>query len=270
MSLETSPLIVYRGPAGDHNDRAMDAVALLGEAFSRRLGKPAVTVGEPELARPTGWEGELRRALPTLKRMAERTEQVMAAGQAPISAISRCAVALATQPAVLRHRPDTVVVWLDAHADINVPTDTATGYLGGMAFSGPLGWWDSGLGGGLPDRQAILVGARDLDPAEIEHVTAGRVALVSPGPGIGERLATALQGRPAFLHVDCDVLEPGLLTTDYTVPGGLSLEDLNACASVLAAGDVVGAEIAEFEGSGSATADDLVTAVEPVLSALGH
>jgi arginase/N-omega-hydroxy-L-arginine amidinohydrolase len=248
----------------------MDAVALLGQALSRWLGQSAVTVGEPEPARPTGWENELRRALPTLKRMAERIEQVVAAGQAPISAISRCAVALATQPVVLRHRPDAVVVWFDAHADINVPTDTATGYLGGMAFSGPLGWWDSGLGGGLPDQQAILVGARDLDPAEIEHVTAGRVALVPPGPGIGERLADVLQGRPAFLHVDCDVMEPGLFTTDYTVRGGLSLDDLTTCASVLAAGDVVGAENGEFEGSGSATADDLVTAVEPVLRALGY
>ncbi|MFB8241511.1 arginase family protein [Kitasatospora purpeofusca] len=263
-----SALTVYRGPAGDHNDRAMSAVALLGEAFTRRLGVSPVVVGSPEPARPTGWDQELRRALPTLRHMAERIDQVMTAGQAPISVITRCAVALAAQPVVLRHRPDTVVVWFDAHGDINVPADTTTGYLGGLALSGPLGWWDSGLGAGLPEQQAILVGARDLDPAEVEHVTAGRVTLVPPGRALDERLADALRGRPAYLHVDCDVMEPGLFATDYTVPGGLGLEDLHACAKVLAASAPVGVEIAEFEGDGSATADDLVAAIEPLLAEL--
>ncbi|MGV9266879.1 arginase family protein [Kitasatospora sp. NPDC003701] len=268
MNPRSSSLTVYRGPAGDHNDRAMSAVALLGEALTRRLGISPVSVGSPEPARPTGWDGELRRALPTLRRMAGRVDQVMSAGQRPISAITRCAVALATQPVVLRHRPDAVVVWFDAHGDINVPADTTTGYLGGLALAGPLGWWDSGLGAGLPEQQAVLVGARDLDPAEVRHVTAGRVALVPPGHGLAERLADVLQGRPAYLHIDCDVMEPGLFTTDYSVPGGLGLEDLHACAKVLAASAPVGAEIAEFEGDGSATADDLVAALEPLLTEL--
>ncbi|MET9398996.1 arginase family protein [Kitasatospora sp. NPDC002965] len=268
MNPHPSSLTVYRGPAGDHNDRAMSAATLLGEAFTRRLGISPVVVGSPEPAQPTSWDRELRRALPTLQRMAERIDQVMTAGQAPISVITRCAVALASQPVVLRHRPDAVVVWFDAHGDINVPADTTTGYLGGLALAGPLGWWDSGLGGGLPEQQAVLVGARDLDPAEIRHVTAGRVALVPPGRGLDERLADVLRGRPAYLHVDCDVMEPGLFTTDYTVPGGLSLDDLHACAKVLAVSAPVGAEIAEFEGNGSATADDLVAAIEPLLTEL--
>ncbi|MEE1822407.1 hypothetical protein PUR61_09400 [Streptomyces sp. BE20] len=65
---------------------------------------------------------------------------------------------------------------------------------------------------------------------------------------------------------DCGVMEPGLFTTDYTVPGGLSPDDLHACAKVLAVSAPVGAEIAEFEGNGSATADDLVAAIEPLLT----
>jgi arginase family enzyme len=109
------------------------------------------------------------------------------------------------------------VVWLDAHADLNVPTGTETGSLGGMALSGPQGWWDSTLGGSRSERRALPVGARDLDPAEIQPVTVGCAALVPPGPGIGERLAAVLHGRPAFPHVDCNVLEPGLAHHPTTV-----------------------------------------------------
>lgn len=135
-----------------------------------------------------------------------------------------------------------------------------------MALSGPLGWWDSGLGAGLPEDQAVLVGARDLDAAEAAHVRAGRVTLVPVGEGIGERLAEAIAGRPAHLHIDCDVHDPGVFSTDHVVPGGLTLEDLRACAGAIGGSEVVGIEVAEFEGAGEATADDLVTALAPVLT----
>lgn len=149
--------------------------------------------------------------------------------------------------------------------DLNVPGDTETGYLGGMALSAPLGWWDSGLGAGLPDDAAVLVGSRDLDAAEKEHVRAGRVRLVAPGPGLGERVAEAVAGRPVYLHLDCDVLEPGIVRTDYAVPDGLSLADLHDCAGAVAAGRVVGVEIGEYEGPGRADLGELLDALAPVL-----
>lgn len=261
-----SRLSVYQGPAGDHNDRAMYAVSDLGRVLSTRLGIDAVVVGHSVAANPTLWDRELAKALPHLQKMGNRIDEVLSAGLVPVTAMTRCAVALATQPRVVSHHPDVVVVWLDAHGDINVPEDTQTGYLGGMAFSGPLGWWDSGLGAGLADAQAVLVGARDLDVAEAERVRSGQVALIPVGPSIGERLAEVIRGRPVYVHVDCDVLEPGTVKTDYNVPRGLSLQDLHDCVSVLAAGDVVGVEIAEYEGRGTAGPDELVDALEPVLT----
>jgi arginase len=261
----SSRLSVYQGPAGDHNDRAMRAVADLGVALSARLGVEASTVGEPVPADPTTWDVELERARPSLVAMAGRIEEVLAAGLVPVTAMTRCAVALATQPRVMEHHPDAVVVWLDAHGDINVPTDTATAFLGGMALSGPMGWWDSGLGAGLPSQQAVLVGSRDLDAAEAEHVRTGRVALVEPGPGLGDRLAAAIAGRPVYFHLDCDVLEPGIVATDYTVPDGLTLDDLHACTLAVSSSRVVGVEIAEYEGPGSAGPEQLLDALQPLL-----
>lgn len=265
---ESIALGVYQGPAGDHNDRAKSAVPALGAALEHRLRVSATVIGEPTPARPAGWETELRRARHSLAEMAAWVDTAMTAGRRPISAITRCAVALATQPVVLRHRPDTVVVWLDAHGDINTPDDTATGYLGGMALSGPLGWWDSGMGAGLPASQAILVGARDLDPAEVHRLDSGSVTLVTHGPHLGERLEEAIGGRPTYLHLDCDVLDPGLFTTDYSVPNGLGLADLHDCAVAAARGEVVGLELGEYEGDGTADADDLVEAIAPLLDAL--
>ena len=266
MGADEWSLTVYRGPAGDHNDRAVQAVTDVGAAFARRLGLESTVVGDPVAARPAWWDVELDRARADLQAMAARMDDVMAHGHVPVTAMTRCAVALATQPVVLRHRPDTVVVWLDAHGDINVPGDTQTGFLGGMALSGPLGWWDSGLGAGLPEDQAVLVGARDLDAAEAAHVQAGRVALVPPGDGVGERLAEAIAGRPVYLHIDCDVHDPGIFSTDYVVPGGLTLDDLRACATAVASSEVVGIEVAEFEGDGDATAEDLVAMLDPVFT----
>ncbi|WP_444847916.1 arginase family protein [Duganella caerulea] len=49
-----------------------------------------------------------------------------------MTASSRCAASLATLPVVARHRPDACVVWFDAHADLNTPSTTDSGYLGGM------------------------------------------------------------------------------------------------------------------------------------------
>jgi arginase len=209
---------------------------------------------------------ELERARGPLGKVAARVDAVMAADQVPVSAITRCAVALATQPVIARYRPDAVVVWLDAHADINIPSDTTTGYLGGMALSGPLGWWDSGLGAGLAAGHAVLVGSRDLDPAEIVHVQSGRVDLVELGPGLGDRLSTAIAGRTVSFHLDCDVLEPGLFLTDYLVRDGLSLEGLHECAEAAAQNEIVGVEVGEFEGEGRATADELIAALAPVLA----
>lgn len=263
MQLE-SQLPVYRGPAGDHNDRAMGEVAALGAALAARLSVPAVTVGQPLAANPQGWEVELERARPALASLAARLDDVFGAGLVPVTAITRCAVALATQPRLAAHHPGAVVVWLDAHGDLNAPADTQTGYLGGMALSGPLGWWDTGFDGPAV-AGAVLVGARDLDPAEAEHVRAGRLVLVPPGPELGARVADAVAGRPVYFHLDCDVLEPGIVRTDYTVANGLSLPDLHECAAAVV-DDLVGVEIGEYEGPASSGLDELLDALAPVLN----
>ena len=186
--------------------------------------------------------------------------------------MSRCAVALATLPAVVQRHPDTVVVWFDAHADINTPASTTSGYLGGLALSGPLGLWDSGLGQGLASANTILVGARDIDPFEQDLIDQGVVQHLAPGPDLPAQLQRAVAGRPVYVHFDCDVLEPGIVPTDYRVPNGLQLADVHQAATVLALSPVRGLEISELEMDADAPRTQpaiarLLDALQPLLHA---
>jgi arginase family enzyme len=262
----------FAGRAGDRNERAMAASAVLADELAARLGVDPVVVGTPEPPLGADWRTELTAARPALEAMAARYAEVLAAGRRPVTALSRCAVALATLPAVAAHRPGTVVLWFDAHGDVHTPATTGTGYLGGLALSGPLGLWDSGLGGGLPTSDAVLVGARDLDPAEQALVDDGTVRLLAPGADLPARLAEVVAGRPVYVHVDCDVLAPGEVPTEYRVPGGLTLADLRAALGAVADGDVVGLEVGEIEATGDAAQDAaharaLADALAPVLDA---
>lgn len=241
-------LTAFRGRAGDHNDRAMSGSALLATGLAQRLGVPAHQVGRPEPARNADWEAELSAASPALAEMADRYRHVLDSGAVPVTAMSRCAVALATLPLIAQHRPDACVVWLDAHADLNTPENSETGYLGGMALSGPVGLWDSGLGAGVVPENVVLGGVRDIDPPEQRLIDAGTIAAVRPGRDLTRRLRETIAGRPVHVHLDCDVLEPGIVPTDYRVPGGIDLAELREVSAMAAEHEVVGIEIAEFEG----------------------
>ncbi len=208
--------------------------------------------------------------------MGDRYESIFSSRQKPATALGRCAVALATLPIVAAHRPDAVVIWFDAHADLNTPQETTTGYLGGLALSGPLGRWNSGLGQGLAAHNAILVGARDIDPSEQRLIDDGTIALVAVGPRMADDLAAAVARRPVYVHIDCDVLNPGIVPTDYHVPCGMTLDQLHSCAEALSRSEVVGIEIGELETDEHAdpAADPyepsarLAKALHPILRAL--
>jgi len=262
----------FAGRAGDHNGRAMVGSHFVAQRFAQQLAVDPVVVGSPEPALSVDWEHELSAAMPTLETMSQRYQQIFDDGLTPVTALSRCAVALSTVPVVAARRPDALVVWFDAHADLNTPDSTTTGYLGGLAFSGPMGWWDSGLGSGLRSAHGVLVGVRDVDDEEQRLIDGSDVAWVRIGPGLAQDLNRVVDGRPVYIHIDCDVMEPGIVLTDYSVPNGLSLAQLNGAAEVLTDSEIVGIEIGEFEAEDDATAEqsaaDIFTALRPVLDKL--
>jgi arginase len=266
-------LTIFQGRAGDHNDLAIPGAKSIGDLLAHRFGLEATVIGSPEHAISANWRVEIDCAMTTLQEMQDWVEQIFTQGHRPLSATSRCAVSLATLPVIAKHCRDVCVVWFDAHADLNTPDSSTTGYLGGLSLSGSVGLWDSGLGSGLSLDNVILVGQRDLDPFELELINSGQVRLIRPGYELASELQSAVAGRPVYMHLDCDVLNPGIVPTDYVCPGGLSLEDLrNACIAI-SHNEVVGVEIAEFQdswklGEPSVSPIPLIDALEPVLNQL--
>lgn len=255
----------FAGRVGDHNDQAMAASPRLAEALAERFQAVPTVIGSPRPALPTVWDVELDAAQDELTQMHNHYQEILRLGRTPLTVLSRCAVALATLPPVVQQHPDAVVVWFDAHADINTPANTTTNYLGGLALSGPLGLWDSGLGNGLDAKNAILAGTRDIDPPEAELIENTGITVVPPGDGFGRRLSETVAGRPVYVHLDCDVLEPHIVPTDYHVPGGLTLTDLHDAAIALSRSEVVGIEIAELETiTGDEDLTPLLVALEPI------
>ena len=250
----------------------MTGAAVLGRALGQRLRLKPALVGSVQAPLAATWDIELEAARPALRNLQRRLDDVMSRALRPLTTLGRCACALATLPVVARHRPDALVIWFDAHADSNTPETSRTGYLGGMVLTGASGVWDSGLGANFDFGNVILVAARDIDPFEQDLIDRGRLRAVPAGANLAERLQAAIAGRPVYVHIDCDVLEPEIVPTEYAVAGGLDLVQLNAAALTLSGSEVVGLEIAEFEDrwpdGRPAASEPLIAALQPLLTSM--
>lgn len=240
-------LLVSQGRLADRTPGAAAGAALLGAALAERLGATPRIVGVPEGPREDGFEAALMHAAPTLHALGAEVSAALGAGAVPVIAGNKCPVALASLPAAAAAHPDLVVAWFDAHGDFNTPASSGSGYLGGMVLAAACGVWESGHGAGVDPTNVVLVGARDLDPVEAELATQHGVTVLPPAEADPDRLRRFVAGRPLWVHVDLDVLEPGVVPLDYEVPGGLTPAGLRARLTALAGERLVGLEVTEFE-----------------------
>ncbi len=262
---------VFQARAGDHNNLAIPGAKAVGEALARRTGVTPVVIGSPEPAVNANWREQLKLASPALRQVQARFDSVFSVGAVSIAATSRCVVSLATLPVVVKYRPEACIVWFDAHGDLNTPEASTTGFLGGLVVAAALGLWDSGFGSGVAVGQIVLVGQRDLDSFEKDLIDRHGIPHIKPNRALAAELRAAIAGRPVYVHLDCDVLDPGIVPTDYMVEGGLSLDDLRECCEVIAEHAVIGLEIAEFqiawtEGGDPVSPDRLLDALAPLLN----
>jgi arginase len=195
-----------------------------------------------ELALDTSPQEALRAGLPRLH------DAVAAAEGVPLALLGECTLAPAVVAGVRAAHPALVLVWLDAHGDLNTPATSPSGFLGGMPFAPLRGWGHeplrraAGCQPPFPEARAALVGARDLDPGE--HDAIARSQLVVADDVAGALLALPA-GAPVHLHLDGDVLDPADAPgVDFPAPGGWSGGRLDAEIAALAAtGRVVGVSV---------------------------
>jgi arginase len=146
------------------------------------------------------------------------------------------------------------VVWLDAHGDLNTPESSPSGNAWGMPLRMIL---DAGT---VQAEDVALIGARNLDPPEIEFIAEAGIAT---GEDAVER---ALDGVDCvYVALDCDVFEAEEVTSFMPEPGGLRVDEVEALfRDVRARGAVVGAGL-----SGLAPDPANVPALERLCAALG-
>jgi arginase len=106
------------------------------------------------------------------------------------------------------------VVWLDAHGDLNTPETSPSGNEWGMPLRMLL---DDGV---VRPEAVALVGARNLDPPELEYMAE---------TGIDDSLDRALDGAEAvYVALDMDVLDEGEAAIFMPEPGGPTVAEIEA------------------------------------------
>lgn len=239
-------LIVSQGRVADREPRLIEGAARIARALEQRYGLAGRYVGEPAPAADDDWSVSLPQAEATLTGLGRAVTASVRGGSRTVLVSNTCGASLATLPVAAREHPDVVVLYVDAHGDFNTPATTGTGYLGGMVLAAACGLWDSGHGAGLDPARAVLVGARDIDAAEGELLAKAGVRIIPPGEATTDTVRAAVGAAPVWVHIDWDVLEPGHVPADYTVPDGLFPEQIRDVLAAIPPAQLRGVELAEF------------------------
>jgi arginase len=181
------------------------------------------------------------------ERVAAEVGRLLAGGERLDVVTGDCLVAVGTVLGLQRAGHDVGVVWFDGHGDVNTVESSTSGYPGGMSLRivaghRPAPWPGPEDLRGVAEDRIVLVGARDLDPPEVDYLGDSAIRQVS----VPELSADDVPAGPVLLHVDLDVVDaaalPGLR---YPVTPGPSPEEVVAAAKrVLATGRVVALEVA--------------------------
>lgn len=116
------------------------------------------------------------------------------------------------------------VVWVDAHGDLNTQESSPSGNLWGMPFRMAL---DSGA---VRVEDAVLIGARNLDPPEEAFIESSGLATGIDG------LESALEGADAvYVAFDVDVLERNELESFMPEADGMTVDEAEALLRTVAA-----------------------------------
>ncbi len=128
-------------------------------------------------------------------------------------------VGISTLAAFLSCYPNGKILWVDAHADANLPETSVTGHLHGMPVGllansrWPRPQWLNHVH--LQSSQMAYVGIRDLDPYEQEWIRQSNILYFTPRDirergvsSIVESLGDWAHNSPIHISWDIDVMDP--------------------------------------------------------------
>ncbi|MDP8943401.1 MAG: arginase family protein [Actinomycetota bacterium] len=270
----SASVVAIRCRTADRAPGPIRGVEALAPMVANRLGVEPRAIGTGATARTTAWVRDLEESRGCLLEAGGQVEDALRAGRAPVVLASDCSIALTTLPTVARLRSDARVLWLDAHGDFNTPDTTRSGFLGGMALAGACGLWPTGFDGALPPERVVLVGVRDLEPAERELLAHSGVTVVGASLETLVFTQNALDRSAVYVHLDLDVLDPATFPAWMPAPGGLSPDKLyDLLEAVAAECEIVGLELSDVEAGedpleARAAASTALHVLEPLLEAV--
>jgi len=174
------------------------------------------------------------------RHLAMRVSAASKAGKFPLVLAGNCNSCIGTLAGV--GSANLGVIWFDAHADFNTPESTASGYLDGMGLATATGDCWKNLAQTVtgftpvPETNVVLIGARDVDPAEQDRLKRSAIAQISADAirrtGVEESALPVLdplqkRTRQVYLHIDMDILDLQIARANaFAAPGGLTTKEV--------------------------------------------
>jgi arginase len=228
--------------------------------------------------------------------LANIVEQVVLKGHFPLILGGDHSIGIGSLAGILRAQPNTGILWIDAHADLNTPVTSESGNMHGM----PVGMIMEGVapdhkelpglewladGPRLKSDSIVYVGLRDVDAAERSAIRELGIQVFTMYDidhlGIGQVMDLALKhllehdpNRPLHLSYDIDAIDPHFApATGTAVRGGLTFREAHFVAEFAAqSGNLASAEIVELNhtlSDGVGAKDTVDLGLQVVTSMMG-
>lgn len=146
---------------------------------------------------------------------------------------------------------DLLILWFDAHGDLNSPLESPSGNFHGMPLRTLLGNGDKEiieqLYSKIKPEQISFVGVRGLDNSERKIIVDNNINLINSDElDKFKSLIEKSNNKNIYLHIDLDVINP----KDFSHVGcptgdGLSLENLKEMVNMIPKEKIVGLSILE-------------------------
>lgn len=152
-------------------------------------------------------------------------------------------IALGTLSGVLRANPNTKIIWVDAHTDINTPVTSPGGNIHGMPLSFLMKLYQHPMTDEylhfvpkLDPKNVIVIGARDIDKGELELITQTGMTVYTSKEVKAYGIETVIKEArkkldpfnkdPYHISFDIDGIDPTYApSTGTAVHGGLTLNE---------------------------------------------
>ncbi|HEV8384444.1 MAG TPA: arginase family protein [Candidatus Acidoferrales bacterium] len=185
-----------------------------------------------------------------LNALRPKVEEAAKSGALPLVLGGDCTIALATIAAVRRYYRHVGLMYMDRHADLNVPATTPSGRLAGMVVAHIVGrgapelvrfWNEPPL---VREPDVALFGCVDYDTYERDLLRTSPIRHYSADDILTHGVTRTAQSaiahihsdvRNFVLHVDADVISgEDFSASEFTGPGGLRLADVREALQLFA------------------------------------